>query len=240
MASILKYIEEQASEKSIWILVDPDKDKRHLDDLVMKANSTPIIKLFLIGGSFIFIENIDEVVLYIKSRTKLPVVLFPGSASHLSKEVDALLLLSVISSRNPQMLIGDHVNAAPKIKELSLEAIPTSYILISGGVDTAVEYMTQSKPIPSESYNIAAATALAGQQLGHKLTYLEAGSGAKSNVSTEMVSVVKRTTNLPLIVGGGIRSADTCDKVFKAGADIIVLGNILEEDSNFIALLQEI
>ena len=156
-------------------------------------------------------------------------ILFPGNNYQLCEEADALLLLSLISGRNPEYLIGQHVVAAPLIKESGIEAIPTGYLLIDGGKISTTSYITQTVPIPADKPDVAVATALAGEQLGLKLIYLEAGSGAANPVSAEMISAVKKNVSLPLIVGGGIRSGAQAEAACQAGADIIVVGNILEK-----------
>ena len=171
----------------------------------------------------------SEVVAQIKKKTTLPIVLFPGNASQVVGNADALLLLSLISGRNAEFLIGQHVNAAVQIAKTNLEVIPTGYILIDGGVATSVQYMSATQPIPANKVDIATATALAGELLGLKMVYLEAGSGARNPVSSEIISSVRDTLHIPIIVGGGLRSVAEVERVWNAGADIAVVGTAIEK-----------
>lgn len=222
-------------KRAVWVLIDPDKKGlEEIEDLIYKINSSDVISTVLCGGSFMFAQDFEDKLERIKTMSKKPVVLFPGNPNQVSKHADALLFLSVISGRNPETLIGHHISAAPAIKKLNIETIPTGYILIDGGNSTAVSYITQSLPIPSKSSNIAAATAIAGEMLGMRLIYLEAGSGASKPVPSEMVKKVRKNITCPLIVGGGVRSVEQCDEIFEAGADVIVIGSKIEESERFI------
>jgi len=216
--------------KQFAILIDPDKAERdsllHLTDL---AESVDVDFIF-IGGSTLLRDNISECVSTVKSNCSIPIVLFPGSNKQIDANADALLLLSLISGRNAEWLINQHVEAAFHIKQSGLEVIPTGYILIDGGRETSVTYVSQTRPIPSNQTEIAAATALAGQQLGLKLIYMDAGSGALKPVSSKMIKAVKAEIDLPLIVGGGIDSEAKARKACEAGADLIVVGNALEKE----------
>ncbi len=217
------------SSGKIAVLVDPDKQTpSELLDLV-EAAVRYRVDFFFVGGSLLLENNLSATVKTIKAHCTIPVILFPGNNYQLCEEADALLLLSLISGRNPEYLIGQHVVAAPLIKESGIEAIPTGYLLIDGGKISTTSYITQTVPIPADKPDVAVATALAGEQLGLKLIYLEAGSGAANPVSAEMISAVKKNVSLPLIVGGGIRSGAQAEAACQAGADIIVVGNILEK-----------
>ncbi|MDA3892029.1 MAG: geranylgeranylglyceryl/heptaprenylglyceryl phosphate synthase [Salinivirgaceae bacterium] len=224
-----------SGKKLFALLVDPDKhDSKSLEKLMIVANSEPGPDVILIGGSIVF-NGIDDTVKQIKALTSKPVYLFPGSALQVSKHADGILLLSLISGRNPEFLIGNHVLAAPKIKKSRIEVIPTGYILVNSGIDTSVSYMSNTAPIPYRKNDIAVATALAGEMLGLQAIYLEAGSGAKIPVSTEMISAVKAKTEIPLIVGGGIRKSQQLIDILKAGADMIVIGTASENNPGFIS-----
>lgn len=218
----------KTGKKLFGLLVDPDKhNKNSLEALMHIANSTPGPDLILIGGSIVF-NGIDSTVTKIKQLTTKPVFLFPGSALQVSQHADGIMLLSLISGRNPEFLIGNHVLAAPKIKKSGIEVMPTGYMLINSGTDTSVSYMSNTAPIPYTKNDIAIATAIAGQMLGLQAIYLEAGSGAQKPVSPSMINDVKQAIEIPLIVGGGIRSADTLTEVLKAGADMVVIGTATE------------
>jgi phosphoglycerol geranylgeranyltransferase len=218
------------------LLIDPDRTQlRDIERLVRIAADSGV-DAFLVGTSILMDDSVDEVIGTIKANADLPVILFPGSSHHLSGLADAVLFLSLISGRNPQFLIGEQVKAAPLIKKLGLEVISTGYMLIEGGSYTSVEFMSGTRPIPRDKIDIACAHALAGEFLGMKCLYLEAGSGAKHSVPNEMISAVKGWVNIPVIVGGGIRSPELAREKVKSGADFIVTGNIFEErfDSDLI------
>lgn len=215
--------------KHILILVDPDKfDKQEAAKNFEKLNS--LIDVVLVGGSLLSETRTDTVIEELREMTSLPVILFPGNAMQVTEKADAILFLQLISGRNPEFLIGQHVHAAPLIARTSLEVIPTSYMLIDGGKRTSVEYISQSMPIPSDKTDIAVATALAGKFIGHKLIYLEAGSGALNAVPAVMVSEVSSKTNLPVIVGGGIRDEKTALELLSAGANAVVIGSLFENN----------
>lgn len=186
----------------------------------------------LVGGSIMLENDFDRNLIAIKKNVDIPVLIFPGMFNFVSPHADALLLLSVISSRNPQMLIGEQVRAAPLIKYHNLEAIGTGYMLIESGQTTSVNYMSSSMPIPHNKNDIALATALAGQYLGMKIIYMDAGSGAQFPISDSMITKLKQNIELPLIVGGGIRTPEVARQKALAGADIIVTGNILEKNND--------
>ncbi|MBN1118844.1 MAG: geranylgeranylglyceryl/heptaprenylglyceryl phosphate synthase [Bacteroidales bacterium] len=211
------------------ILIDPDKlSVQAILSTVYTANEAGV-QMILVGGSLMS-TRIDSTIEIIKKNSDIPVVLFPGSLMQLSAKADALLLLSLVSGRNPEYLIGNHVLAAPYIRTTNLEVIPTGYILIQGGNVTSVEYISNTRPIPADKKDLIVATALASEMLGHKLIYLEAGSGAKIHVSLDVVSEVKRRISIPLIVGGGITSSTIADEILEAGADMIVVGTAVEKN----------
>jgi putative glycerol-1-phosphate prenyltransferase len=226
-------IKKQNKEKMVSLLIDPDNhDLESLDNIINIANLASI-DFLLIGGSIItksFNDKIDN----IKKKTDLPVYLFPGNLLQLCDHADGILLLSLISGRNPELLIGNHVIAAPFLKNSHMEIIPTGYILIDTGSRTSVEYMSNTRPIPANKPEIAVATALAGEMLGHKLIYLEGGSGAEQTINKQLISEVKKNISIPLIVGGGIRSATQAHQIFKAGADVIVIGTVAEESPDMV------
>jgi phosphoglycerol geranylgeranyltransferase len=220
--------------KKISVLIDPDKHTEHsLEELIVCSDNAKI-DFFMVGGS-ILLKPIEQTICNIKSISRTPLVLFPGNLLQLSRNVDAMLLLSLISGRNPELLIGNHVIAAPIIKSTGIETIPTGYMIIGTGKTTSVEYISNTKPIPSEKPDIAVATAIAGELLGLKLIYLDAGSGAENPVSGEMIRMVKYNLKIPLIVGGGLRSIQQIKNACDGGADILVVGNILEQNTALIS-----
>lgn len=222
------------NKKQLAVLIDPDKQSlEKLQETVIfydKAGAD----FFLIGGSLLF-ADIEPTVETVKKNTKKPVLLFPGSLMQLSNNADGILLLSLISGRNPDMLIGNHITAAPFLKKSKLEIIPAGYILIEGGVQTSVEYMSGTRAIPADKTDIAVATAIAGELTGKKIIYLEAGSGAINHVPFKTINAVKENIDIPLIVGGGIKDAETASKIYKSGADIIVIGTAAEKNPNIIS-----
>lgn len=221
---------QNKNKKQLAVLVDPDKQNEvQLLALIQQAQNAKV-DFFFVGGSLLMEDRFEQTIETIKSHCEIPVVIFPGNNYQISKRADALLMLSLISGRNAEYLIGQHVVAAPALKEARLETIPTGYILIDGGRTSTTSYITQTVPIPNDKADIAVATAIAGEMLGQKLIYLEAGSGAKHCVSTTLVRAVKKNISVPLIVGGGIRSSEQAEEICEAGADIIVVGNVLEKE----------
>ena len=228
------------NEKLFGVLIDPDSYQD--DELIAIAQlaGNSLVDFFLVGGSMLIKDKLEKTIFLLREHSGLPVILFPGSTIQVSEAADALLLLSVISGRNAEMLIGNHVIAAPMLKKSRLEIIPTGYMLIESGKLTSVQYMSNTIPIPSGKSDIAVSTAMAGEMLGMKLIYLEAGSGADHPVSPEMISSVKQNISVPLIVGGGIRTVNQARKILQAGADMIIVGNAIEKNRIFIAEISDL
>lgn len=227
---LLAILSEPLLEKraGFLLLIDPDKrDESSLLRLVEDATAFGATAI-LIGGSTMLSNRLDDYARRIKSASHLPVILFPGSVAQLSREADAILYLSLVSGRNPEYLIGHHVISAPLIQQLDIEPISTAYLLIESGRKTAVEFMSNTSPIPRHKPEIAAAHALAAEYLGMKLVYLEAGSGADRSVPEEMISLVSKTISIPLVVGGGIRAPEEVRRKVQAGANFVVVGNAFE------------
>jgi phosphoglycerol geranylgeranyltransferase len=225
---------KQIGKKSFAVLIDPDKvTLSSISTLITSCINANVDYLF-VGGSLVISDHLDDCIRQIKSLCQIPVLLFPGSPSQISKHADALLYLSLISGRNADMLIGQHVVSAPFVKKSGLEIISTGYMVIDGGAATTVSYISNATPIPSDKPDIALCTAMAGEMLGMKLIYMDSGSGAKKAVSEEMISMVARHIDVPIIVGGGIRDAEKAYLNCKAGADLIVVGNAIEKDSSLI------
>lgn len=223
-----------AGRKKLAVLLDPDKLRlQHLDNTLSAAVESRI-DYFFIGGSLVVNDMLDQLLIEVRRHCRIPLVLFPGNSFQLSYRADALLLLSLISGRNPELLIGQHVIAAPFLKMSPLEIISTGYMLIEGGVQTSVQYMSNTYPIPAAKNDIAVCTAIAGEMLGLKLLYMDAGSGATHPVSVDMIASVRGAVAVPLLVGGGIRSAEQVSRNFQAGADVVVVGTAFEADPSLI------
>ncbi len=224
---------KQSSKKLLAVLLDPDKIfLDQIQDLIEKINQSPATHIF-VGGSSGDASNIDSIIIEIKKNTTLPVVLFPGNPSQISSNADGILFLSLISGRNPDFLIEHQVKAAPILKKSKLEIISTGYILIESGNPTAVSSVSKTIPLPRHNAEIAANTALAGEFLGNKLIYLEAGSGAKLPVPLETIALVAKNISVPLIVGGGITTFEGILEAYSAGADLVVIGTAFENNPNF-------
>jgi putative glycerol-1-phosphate prenyltransferase len=221
-------------KKKLAVLIDPDGiDPKNLYAITEQLK-LPGIGYIFIGGSFIQKDRLEKCLLYLKENTDLPLILFPGHYFQVNSLADGILFLSLISGRNPEFLIGQQVIAAPYIKASGLESMATAYLLIDGGKPNTATYMSNTTPIPADKPGIAANTAMAGEMLGLKLCYLDAGSGAKNPVSGEMIKQVRSLISGPLIVGGGVRSAEQVSLHFNAGADIVVVGNVLEENPSLL------
>ena len=220
---------EDRSRKRFALLVDPDRyDDDALDVLIGHVNQDSP-DLLLVGGSILF-NPIDITITSLKLGTNLPVFIFPGNVMQLSDQADGIFFLSLLSGRNPEFLIGNHVLAAPHIDRSGIEVIPTGYLLIENGRSTSVEYMSNTRPIPAHKTELAVATAMAGEMLGMKAIYLEAGSGAAHAVGLDMINAIRRKISLPMIVGGGITTPDIAEEIYDAGADMIVVGTAVEQD----------
>lgn len=242
MNSILEGISSRrkAGRKSIAILIDPDKadDQAKLRSLLKIANEN-CIDLIMLGGSLANTLAMPEIIRTIRSEVSLPVVLFPGSPLQVTPGADAILFLSLISGRNPDLLIGHHVQAAPLLRNLPMEVVPTGYMLINSGRLTSAAYMSNTMPIPEDKYAIAASTAMAGELLGLKLLYLDAGSGAERAIAPRMISTIRTSVDLPLMVGGGITTPAIAQASLEAGADVLVIGNVLEKDPGLLTGIAE-
>lgn len=224
---------KKESKKLLAILLDPDKIIwEDLDLLTKRINQSPATHIF-IGGSQVKTNRIDELIIRLKEKVNLPMVLFPGNPTQISSEADAILFLSLISGRNPDYLIEHQVNAAPILKQTKLEVISTGYMLIESGTETAVERVSKTKPLERYNLELALGTAQAGEMLGNKLIYLEAGSGAKRGVPFGMIALIAQNIRIPLIVGGGIVDLQDIQKVYDAGADLVVIGTAFENDHDF-------
>ncbi len=220
-------------QKLLAILLDPDKlALENLSDIIQKINKSPATQIF-VGGSSFNGTYLDELIIELKSKINLPFLLFPGNPSQISDKANGILFLTLLSGRNPDYLIEHQVNAVPIIKKTNLEVISTGYILIESGNETAVERVSQTKPLDRNNHEYALPSAQAGEFIGNKLIYLEAGSGAKLSVPTEMISLVSQNIKIPLIVGGGIRSKQEIENAYNAGADLVVIGTAFENDINF-------
>ncbi|MFT7614418.1 MAG: phosphoglycerol geranylgeranyltransferase [Parvicellaceae bacterium] len=219
------------SDRKLAILVDPDKwssvdQMSELVDALKLANPDFV----LVGGSLITNDLFERTIIYLKEQLTIPVFIFPGNGLQVSSKADGIFLLSLISGRNPEFLIGQHVIAAPLIARSDIEIIPTGYMLIDGGNITAAAYMSNTQPIPAEKYGIAASTALAGQQLGMQQIYMDAGSGALNSISNDMIKSVADSTKIPLVVGGGIKSVKEVQAKWEAGANLVVIGTAIEKN----------
>ncbi|MBU2939006.1 geranylgeranylglyceryl/heptaprenylglyceryl phosphate synthase [Lacinutrix sp. C3R15] len=221
------------NKKGLAVLIDPDKTKPEgLSGFMHKLNSSIATHVF-IGGSTVEADATESLVLEIKKQTQLPIVLFPGDISQITNHANAILYLSLLSGRNPEYLIGQHIASVSKLKNSNLEIIPTGYLLIESGKETAVQRVTQTQPMPVNNIQAIVDTAKAGELLGMKLIYLEAGSGAIHAVSSSIIKAVKEELKIPVLVGGGIRNKQQLDAAYQAGADMVVIGTAFEEDESF-------
>ncbi|MGO4820347.1 MULTISPECIES: geranylgeranylglyceryl/heptaprenylglyceryl phosphate synthase [unclassified Flavobacterium] len=224
---------KKESQKLLAILLDPDKIVwEDLHYVLIKINQSPATHIF-IGGSHVTCDRMDELIKRLKHTVNLPIVLFPGDPSQISNEADAILFLSLLSGRNPDYLIAHQVKAAPILKKMKLEVIPTGYILIESGNTTAVARVSKTTPIDRDNLDLVLATALAGEMMGNLFIYLEAGSGAKQAVSSQTIELVAQNIKIPLIVGGGIVDLQSIEKAYVSGADLVVIGTAFEKNYDF-------
>ncbi|AMJ67390.1 geranylgeranylglyceryl/heptaprenylglyceryl phosphate synthase [Hymenobacter sp. PAMC 26628] len=226
---------QQHGRKALAVLLDPDDfTEASLHDLLARVAVDPV-DYFFVGGSLVLSAHQAALLALLKAHSQVPVLLFPSHSLHLEGPADGLLLLSLISGRNPEFLIGQHVVAAPRLRASGLELLPTGYLLVDSGRPTTASYMSGTAPLPHDKPGIAATTALAGEQLGLRLTYLDAGSGALHPVSGAMIAAVRATVATPLIVGGGLNTAEKITAALTAGADVAVVGNRIAEEPTFLA-----
>ncbi len=228
---------KNSQQKSFAVLIDPDKVNEQQVNKLVNLSAEAKVDYFLVGGSLVVSNYMDDCIRLIKQQCNIPVIIFPGSPSQVSKYADALLYLSLISGRNAELLIGQHVISAPVVKQSGLEIISTGYMVIDGGAPTTVSYISNATPIPADKNEIAVCTAMAGEMLGMKLIYMDAGSGARRAITENMIEAVAKNIEVPLFVGGGITDPEKAYRNCKAGADVIVVGNAIEKDP---ALIKEI
>ncbi|HJW30891.1 MAG TPA: geranylgeranylglyceryl/heptaprenylglyceryl phosphate synthase [Saprospiraceae bacterium] len=220
----------QLGKKKLAVLIDPDIHRLGRLDEVIEIATHCRIDYFLVGGSLLVNSQLDQCLKTIRQRCQIPTVIFPGNSYQLSHHADAILFLSLVSGRNPDLLIGQQVIAAPYLRMSPLEVMPTAYMLIDGGVPTTVQYMSNTAPIPSNKTDIAVSTAMAAEMLGLRVIFMDAGSGATRPISADMIRAVRNAVSVPLIVGGGIRTPEKVQENLAAGADVIVIGNAVEHD----------
>jgi len=239
---ILEKLSKDASKgrKKFAVLIDPDKSTPASIKKLARLSGKAGVHYFFFGGSLLMNNKGEVLIRALKEFSNIPVVLFPGGSLQVYQNAHAILLLSLISGRNPDMLIGRHVESAALLKASKLEIIPTGYMLVDSGRPTSVSYISNTMPIPSDKPDIAVCTAIAGEMLGLKVMYLDAGSGAQHPVPAEMIRRVKVETSLPLIVGGGIKDAEKARKALNAGADVIVIGNAIEKNPSLIESISKV
>ncbi|MBM3915558.1 MAG: geranylgeranylglyceryl/heptaprenylglyceryl phosphate synthase [Sphingomonadales bacterium] len=230
---------KKEKKRSFAVLIDPDKAPLAVLDELIALGAAAKVDFWFVGGSLVVSHQLEEQVQYLKKHSDIPVILFPGSPSQVTRHADALLYLSLVSGRNADLLIGQHVLSAPLVKQSGLEVLATGYMVIDGGAPTTVSYISNATPIPSTKKEIAQCTALAAEMLGMKLIYLDAGSGALIPVNEEMIAAVASQIEVPLIVGGGITSPERATAACRAGADVIVVGNAIEKDRSLIGAISD-
>jgi len=226
-------------KKLLAVLIDPDKAELTTLSNFFKSVNASITTHIFVGGSTDANKRTESVVKAIKQQTNLPVILFPGDYTHITEDADALLFLSLISGRNSEYLIEQQVQSIPRLRNSSLQIIPTGYILIDGGVETAVQRISNTKPMCQNNPDLIVDTALAGEYSGKKLIYLEAGSGATQTVAPTIIERVKKSLSIPVVVGGGIRTRDQLEQAYNAGADLVVIGTAFEKDPSFFDQLKK-
>ncbi len=230
----------QNGRKAFAVLLDPDKVELASFPFMLAESARYGVDFFFVGGSLITRYASDEIIAAIHKHTHIPAILFPGNSLHIEPSADAILLLSLISGRNPELLIGQHVIAAPLLKKSKLEILPTGYMLIESGRSTTVSYISNTTPIPHDKPGVAACTAMAGELLGLQIMYLDAGSGAQKPVSAEMIAAVRQAVDTPIIVGGGINSVEKAQAALEAGADVVVVGNGIEKNPDLLPEIAQV
>lgn len=220
--------------KKLAVLIDPDSFRLQQFEHTLELAIRNKVDYFFMGGSLLLDQKMDACIQRIRTKCQIPIILFPGNTYQVHPDADAILFLSLVSGRNPDFLIGQHVVAAPYIRKSKLEVLPTAYMLIDGGSDSTVRYMSNTNPIPHAKTDIAVSTSMAAEMLGLKMIFMDAGSGAHVPVSTEMIAGVRASVQIPVIVGGGIRNAETVSEILQAGADLIVVGTAFEEDPSLL------
>ncbi len=230
---------KRMGQKMFALLIDPDKvgSENELIALLLASENCGVDFIF-VGGSLVTSADYHSIIQCIKRNTTIPLILFPNHSMFIDAEADAILFLSLISGRNPELLIGQQVMAAPILKKSKLEAISTGYMLIGTGSDTTAAYISQTKPIPAHKPEIAACTAMAGELLGMKAIYMDAGSGADKPIPAKLIAAVRRSVSVPLIIGGGLRTEIDIEHALMAGADIVVVGNAIEENPSLLKKLK--
>jgi phosphoglycerol geranylgeranyltransferase len=241
MGNILSNIfrAKKENKKSLAVLIDPDSLSKEVLEQQMKNAIAADVDYFFVGGSMITDDCLDETLSFLKANTDIPIIIFPGSVYQINGKADAILFLSLISGRNPELLIGKHVLAAPMLKKSGIEILPTGYMLIDSGKQTTASYVSGTLPIPNNKPSIAACTAMAGEMLGLQLNFLDGGSGAENPVTAEMIIATAAVTNNPIIVGGGISTAEKAIENWDAGADIVVVGTAFENDPSIITAISK-
>lgn len=230
---------KKQGQKLLAVLIDPEKfEIENTASFFEKVHQSKITHVF-VGGSTDINNQTDIVVSTIKKVTQLPVIIFPGDAAQITNKADGILFLSLLSGRNPEYLIEQQIKAAPILKNADLEVISTGYILIDGGKKTATQKVSNTKPIAQNNIDLIVNTALAGEFSGKKLIYLEAGSGATVPVDASIIKRVSNVLNIPLIVGGGIRSKTQLENAYNSGADLVVIGTAFEENEDFFNQLKK-
>jgi putative glycerol-1-phosphate prenyltransferase len=232
-------LNKTSGRRSFAVLVDPDKTNPPACLQLSRAALENRVDFFLVGGSLLTTTFLNSTLRTLKAHSDIPVILFPGSNLHIDSSADAILLLSLISGRNPDFLIGQHVIAAPVLRKSKLEILPTGYMLIESGKPTTVSYISNTTPIPYDKPEVAACTAMAGEMLGLQLIYLDAGSGAQRPVSPRTIAAVRKAVEIPIVVGGGITTPQAAEDALQAGADVIVIGNGIEKDPNLLVEVSE-
>ncbi|WOK06733.1 geranylgeranylglyceryl/heptaprenylglyceryl phosphate synthase [Imperialibacter roseus] len=242
MNHLLSQLTQKSNEgkRSLGILIDPDKVSDNSACLrVINMCVENKVDYILVGGSLMTKNNFSQIIQLIKANSSIPVIIFPGNYYQIDSNADAILFLSLISGRNPEYLIGQHVIAAPILKRTHLEVIPVGYMLVNSGHATAASYISNTTPIPTDKVSIAVSTAMAGEMLGLQIIYMDAGSGAEAPIPPKVITAVKKNINVPLIVGGGISSVHLAIQALQAGADMLILGNSVEENPNLLIEVSE-